>query len=133
MSGPSGAFTARPTIGSASSMISAPTSAISRRASLTFGPRFSLRKLGSRFLPFTQALFAGSHFSMSPPGISGGGTQFVFGLGGGSDLLLGRSGKFALRGQVEYFGIRANGGTTPTVRLGASIVHRIGKNSVTGR
>ena len=93
----------------------------------TLGPRFSLRTLGSRFVPFGQALFGGSHFSMSPGGISGGGTEFAFGLGGGGDIALIRSGKIALRGQFEYFGIRANGGTTPTSRLFGGIVYRFGR------
>lgn len=93
----------------------------------TLGPRFSLRKLGSRFVPFGQAVFGGSHFSMSPGGISGGGTEFAFGLGGGGDIALTRSGKIALRGQFEYFGIRANGGTTPTSRLFGGIVYRFGR------
>jgi|SRR5215469_5909243 len=93
----------------------------------TFGPRFSFRKLGSRFVPFGQLLFGGSHFSRSPPGISGGGTQFAFSAGGGGDIGLTRSGKFALRGQLEYFGIRANGGTTPATRLSGGIVYRFGR------
>jgi len=98
----------------------------------TFGPRFSLRKSGSRFVPFGQALLGGSHFSMSPPGISGGGTQLAFGLGGGSDIVLTRSGKFAMRGQLEYFGIRAYGGTTPTVRFSGGIVYRLSRKHTAG-
>lgn len=98
----------------------------------TFGPRFSWRRPGSRLVPFGQALFGGSHFSMSPPGISGGGTEFTFGLGGGADVSVTRSGKFALRGQLEYFGIRANGGTTPTTRLSGGIVYRFGTRQGAG-
>ena len=99
----------------------------------TFGPRVSLRKPGARFVPFAQGLFGGSHFSIDTSGISGGGSEFTFGLGGGGDILLGSGGKFALRGQFEYFGIRAFGSTTNTVRFGAGIVYRIGKKSVSGR
>jgi len=98
----------------------------------SFGPRFYLRKPGSRFVPFGQALFGGSHFSMSPPGISGGGTQFAFGLGGGGDITLKHNGRFALRGQAEYFGIRTNGDTTPCTRLSVGIVYRLGSGRAAG-
>jgi hypothetical protein len=97
----------------------------------TFGPRLSFRKPG-RLVPFAQALFGGSHFSIDTSGISGGGTEFTLGAGGGRDILLGASGKFALRGQVEYFGIRGTGSTTSSVRLSAGIVYRIGKKSKGG-
>lgn len=92
----------------------------------TFGPRVSYRKAG-RIAPFAQALFGGSHFSVSSGGISGGGTQFAFALGGGLDIGLGGSQKFALRPQAEYFGIRAFGSTTNAARLSIGIVYRIGK------
>jgi hypothetical protein len=42
---------------------------------------------------------------------------FVFGAGG----------RFALRLQVEYFGLRANGSTTSTVCFGVGLVLRIVK------
>lgn len=92
----------------------------------TFGPRFSYRKLDP-IVPFAQALFGGSHFSQSTGGITGGGTQFTFALGGGADIGLGSSRKFALRLEGDYFGIRSSGSTTPSVRLGVGIVYRIGK------
>jgi hypothetical protein len=91
----------------------------------TFGLRFSSRK-NDRFVPFSQALLGGSHASM----ISGGFTgldSFVFGGGGGADIALGRRGKFALRPQLEYFGFRANGITTNTIRLSFGIVYRLGR------
>ncbi len=88
------------------------------------GPRFSCRKL-DRVVPFAQALFGGSHFNASSGGITGGGTQFSFALGGGADLV-GRNGRFALRLQGDYFGIRSDGSTTPAVRLSTGIVYRIG-------
>jgi outer membrane immunogenic protein len=91
-----------------------------------FGPRFSYRKL-DRIVPFAQALFGGSHFSESTGGITGGGSQFTFALGGGADIGLGSSQKFALRPQLEYVGIRSSGSTTPGVRLSIGIVYRIGK------
>ena len=91
-----------------------------------FGPRFSYRK-SDRFVPFTQALLGGSHFSASSGGITGGGNEFAFGLGGGADLALGRTGKFAVRPQFEYFGIRSNGSTTDSARLSVGLVYRIGK------
>jgi len=91
----------------------------------TFGPRFSYRKL-DRVVPFAQALFGGSHFSESSGGITGGGTQFTFALGGGADIGLGSSRKFAVRLESDYFGIRSSGSITPSLRLSAGIVYRIG-------
>ena len=91
----------------------------------SFGPRFSYRKL-DRVVPFAQALFGGSHFSESSGGITGGGTQFTFALGGGADIGLGSSRKYALRLESDYFGIRSSGSTTPALRLGVGIVYRIG-------
>jgi hypothetical protein len=91
-----------------------------------FGPRFSCRKL-DRVVPFAQALFGGSHFSESSGGITGGGSQFTFALGGGADIGLGDSRKFALRFEGDYLGIRSSGATTSSVRLSAGIVWRIGK------
>ena len=91
-----------------------------------FGPRFSYRKL-DRVVPFAQALFGGSHFSESSGGITGGGSQFTFALGGGADIGLGDSRKFALRLEGDYFGIRSSGSTTSSLRLSAGIVWRIGK------
>jgi hypothetical protein len=90
------------------------------------GPRFSYRKL-DRIVPFAQALFGGSHFSTSTGGITGGGSQFTFALGGGGDLELGSSRKFALRLGLDYFGIRSSGATTPSARIYAGIVYRVGK------
>jgi len=93
----------------------------------TFGPRFSYRKIG-RFVPFAQALLGGSNFSTSYNGVSGsGGNHFTFGLGGGLDVALGRSGKVALRPQGEYFGVRVNGSTISNARLSLAIVFRLGK------
>ena len=91
----------------------------------TFGPRFSHRKL-DRLVPFAQALFGGSHFSASSGGITGGGTEFSFGLGGGDDIGLGSSRKFALRLEGDYFGIQSGGSTTSSVRLSVGFVYRIG-------
>jgi outer membrane immunogenic protein len=93
----------------------------------TFGPRFSYRKLG-RVVPFAQALFGGSNFSTTFNGFTGsGGNHFTFGLGGGFDVALGRSGKVALRPQGDYFGVRVNSSTLSNVRLSLGIVFRLGK------
>jgi hypothetical protein len=93
----------------------------------TFGPRFSYRKIG-RFVPFAQALLGGSNFSTSYNGVAGsGGNHFTFGLGGGLDVALGRSGKVALRAQGEYFGVPVNGSTISNARLSLVIVFRLGK------
>jgi hypothetical protein len=91
----------------------------------TFGPRFSYRRLGW-VVPFAQALFGGSHFSESSGGITGGGTQFSFAVGGGADIGLGSRRKFAVRLGGDYFGIRSGGSTTPAMRLTSGIVYRIG-------
>jgi hypothetical protein len=95
------------------------------------GPRITYRKF-DRFVPFAQdlffqSLFGGSHFSESTGGITGGGNQFTFALGGGVDIGLGSSRKFALRPQLEYVGIRSAGSTTPAARLSVGIVYRIGQ------
>lgn len=90
------------------------------------GPRFSYRK-SATFVPFAQALFGGSHFSQSTGGITGGGNEFAFNLGGGADFVLRRNHRFALRPQFEYVGIRSSGSTTPAVRLSIGLVYRIGK------
>jgi hypothetical protein len=96
------------------------------------GPRFAYRKFG-KVVPFAQdlflqGLFGGSHFSQSTGGITGGGSQFTFALGGGADIGLGRAQKFALRPQLEYVGIRSGGSITPAVRLAIGIVYRIGQH-----
>ena len=95
----------------------------------TFGPRFSYRKL-PRVVPFAQALFGGSHFSESSGGITGGGSQFTFALGGGANIGLTDSRKFTLRLEGDYFGIRSCGSITPSLRLSAGIVWRIRKRYV---
>jgi len=93
------------------------------------GPRLTDRKFG-KVIPFAQdlffqALFGGSHFSQSTGGITGGGSQFTFALGGGADAGLGRTQRFALRPQLEYVGIHSDGSTTPSVRISIGIVYRI--------
>lgn len=90
------------------------------------GPRFTYRKM-LRTAPFAQALFGGSHFSTSTGSITGGGNEFTFALGGGADIGLGKSRKFAVRLEGDYFGIRSGGSTTASTRLGGGIVYRIGK------
>jgi hypothetical protein len=92
----------------------------------TFGPRFSYREY-DRFVPFAQALVGASHFSANSGGITGGGSEFAFGLGGGVDLSWRDKSRFALRPQLEFFGIRSQGSTTGSVRLSIGIVYRIGR------
>lgn len=94
----------------------------------TFGPRFSYRKW-SRLTPFAQVLLGGGHVSSVVSGFTGATNSFAFGAGGGADIGLGSSSRIALRPQVEYFGFRANGATTGTVRVTVGIVSRIGKKS----
>jgi hypothetical protein len=86
----------------------------------TAGPRFSYRKKG-RFVPFAQALLGGSHASMVSGGFTGL-NSFVFGGGAGADIGLGRTGRFAVRPQLEYLGFRANGFTTNTARFTLGLV-----------
>jgi hypothetical protein len=86
----------------------------------TFGPRFSYRHW-RRITPFTQVLFGGVRYADN---------GFVFAAGGGADVALDHAGRFALRPQAEYFGFRANGATTNTVRLSIGIVLRLGRKSV---
>lgn len=92
----------------------------------TFGPRFSYRK-SERVVPFAQALFGGSHLSASFGGASGSTNAFAYSFGGGADVALSSSGKVALRPEVEYFGLRSNGGTSNCVRLSVGIVFHIGQ------
>ena len=96
------------------------------------GPRVTCRKF-KKFVPFAQdlffqGLFGGSHFSRSTGGITGGGSQFTFALGGGTDVVLGRTQRFALRPKLEYVGIRSGDSITPSVRLSIGIVYRIGQH-----
>jgi hypothetical protein len=92
----------------------------------TFGPRFSHRKWG-RLVPFAQVLVGGQHASAVTTGFTNASNAFAFGAGAGADFGLDRRGRFALRPQLEYFGFRANGNTTGTVRFSVGIVFRIGK------
>jgi len=83
----------------------------------TFGPRFSYGHRG-RFTPFAQVLLGGVRYAAN---------GLAFGSGGGAEIGLDSGGRFALRPQVEYFGFRANGSTTNTVRVSVGMVLRIGK------
>ena len=94
--------------------------------SYTYGPRVSLRRL-ERLVPYAEALFGGSHFSANSGGITGGGNQFAYILGGGADVALNRSGNIGLRLEGGYFGVRSGGATTPCARLSAGMVFHIGK------
>ena len=85
----------------------------------TFGPRFSYRHW-TRLIPFAQVLVGGARSGVN---------AFAFGAGGGADIALDRRGRFALRPQLEYFGFRANGNTTNTLRAGIGFVFRIGRKS----
>jgi opacity protein-like surface antigen len=92
----------------------------------TAGPRFSIRK-SERIVPFAQATFGASHLSASFAGVSGSANPFTYSVGGGADVALSSSGKVALRPEVEYFGLRENGGTSNCVRLAIGIVYHIGQ------
>jgi hypothetical protein len=90
------------------------------------GPRFSYRQW-ERVIPFGQVLVGGMHASAVATGFTDSSNAFAFGAGGGADLVLDRSERFALRPQIEYLGFRANGSTTNNVRLSMGIVLRIGR------
>lgn len=92
----------------------------------TFGPRFSIRR-SERVVPYAQALFGGSHLSAAFGGFSGSVNPFAFSVGGGAEIAIASSGKVVLRPEVEYFGLRANGGTGNCVRISASIAYHFGQ------
>lgn len=86
----------------------------------TFGPRLSYRRW-NRVTPFAQVLTGGVRYS---------GNGFVLAAGGGADIGLDAGGKFAIRPQVDYFGFRANGSLTNTVRISIGFVYRFGNGTV---
>lgn len=91
------------------------------------GPRFTLRSF-ERFTPFGQALFGGARFSTGFNGVTNSsGGHFGIGLGIGTDIELGKSGRFAVRPQIDYFGVRVNGSNVSNARLGIGLVYHIGK------
>jgi len=91
-----------------------------------FGPRFSYRRL-DRLVPFGQFLVGGLHSSVVTSAFTNASNSFAFAAGTGADLGLDRGGRFALRPQIDYFGVRAKGSTISNVRLSIGIVFRIGK------
>lgn len=92
----------------------------------TFGPRFSYRRW-ERLTPFGQVLLGGVHASQKNAQFTGVSNAFAFGAGLGADLGLDRDGRYALRPQVEYFGLHSNGGTISSLRLSVGFVVRFGK------
>jgi hypothetical protein len=95
-------------------------------ATYAVGPRFTLRL--NRISPFAQVLFGGARFSSGFNGVTNSsGGHFALALGIGADIGLGKSGRFALRPQIDYFSVRVNGSGVSNVRLGIGIVYRIGK------
>ena len=92
----------------------------------TAGPRFSLRAW-KRLTPFAQALIGGAHSNTTNGGFLGAHNAFAFGGGAGGDLGLDRSGRFALRGQMEFLNFHANSANAGAVRLSAGVVFRLGR------
>lgn len=90
----------------------------------TAGPRVSYRHW-ERIVPFAQVLFGGAHASSSASNYNGATNALALGAGGGADLVLGRSQRFVLRPQLEYFGFGTIGSVTDTVRLSAGFAIRI--------
>lgn len=93
--------------------------------SYTFGPRFSIRKY-DKATPFVQALFGGSHASASLFGSTASLNPFAFAFGGGVDFPL-KGDKVGLRPEFDYVGLRSNGTTTNSVRIGVGLVFHIGQ------
>jgi hypothetical protein len=96
---------------------SAPFGSVVSAGTYTFGPRVSYRHWG-RVTPFGEFLLGGVRYANN---------GFVFGAGGGADIALDSSERFALRPQVEYFGFYANSSTVHTVRYCAELVFRFRK------
>ena len=92
----------------------------------TVGPRFSYRAADSTIpvVPFAQVLLGGSHLSASYGGFGASSNPFAYSFGGGADV---GSGKISLRPQVDYFGLRANGLTTNSIRISVGIVFHVGQ------
>jgi hypothetical protein len=95
-------------------------------ATYAFGPRFSYRHL-DRFVPFGQFLVGGLHSSVVTSAFTDASNSFAFAAGTGIDLGLDRGGRFALRPQIDYFGVHAKDSTISNVRLSLGFVFRIGK------
>jgi len=93
-----------------------------------FGPRLSCRCF-YRFAPFVQVLVGGLHDSAVSTGFTDAHNAFAYDAGGGVDIALDHRGRFALRPQLEFLGLRSNGVTTNTARLSGSFVFRFGKKS----
>lgn len=92
----------------------------------TFGPRVSYRKI-DRFTPFAQVLVGGAHFSAPFGGAPDAkGNHFTYSFGVGADIGLVRSGKVALRGQADYFGVQFSNQQIGNIRLSLAIVFRFG-------
>ena len=83
------------------------------------GPRFSVRSR-SRFTPYVETLFGGTHFTTSGFGTNG----FTALAGGGVELGMSRS--VALRPQLDYLAIRTGGSTLNTARISVGLAYRIG-------
>lgn len=90
----------------------------------TFGPVVSLNHEGV-VNPFVHALFGGSHFSLSIPGVGSGGTNgFTMMFGGGVDAKVAPA--FAIRvAQVDWVYYRFSGTSeSSNVRLSTGLVLR---------
>jgi hypothetical protein len=92
----------------------------------TFGPRFSYRNWGG-LVPFAEVLAGGQHSSALSTGFTNTHNGAAFSAGAGADIELGRSGRFALRPQLDYLGFHGKPGTITTARLTLSMVFRLVK------
>lgn len=94
----------------------------------TFGPRVSYCHM-NRLTPFVQVLLGGNHASAPASGFTGATNAFAVSAGGGADVGLDQKGRFALRPQIEYLGLRANQSMTNTVRFSIGLVIRFGRTA----
>lgn len=119
----SGAITLKPWLGLAgdfSGFHAAPFGGSANTFAYQGGPRFYLRS-HFRVTPFAEVLFGGAHVSGNGGSVNG----FAFSAGGGVDI--GLTKRVAVRPQVDYLGIHANGDTLNSVRASVGVVFRFGK------
>jgi hypothetical protein len=88
-----------------------------------FGPRLSART-DSKFTPFAQILLGGAHLSA---GFNGGtASTNGFAVAGGAGLDVKVAPRVALRPQLEYVGLRNNGGQSNAIRISFGVVFQLG-------
>ena len=95
-----------------------PSGVSTNTVTFLFGPRLIFRN-PLRVNPFAQALFGGSHLTVTGFGSS---NQFAYSFGGGVDI--GMLPHLYFRPQVDYVGLRNSGQTLNCTRVSAGVVIR---------